>query len=147
MNIKPFYTENIQSLVEQNNSYRKVIFTGNNQQLVLMSIGPNDSIPMEIHEEHDQFIRIESGEGIGIVGGTEYILKDDSAIIIPAGMPHQIINTNSTEQLKLYTIYSPPEHPKNLIQHSNPNLNKINYKSKYIKYKFKYYKSKQKNSI
>lgn len=142
--IEPFYTENIEELVSNNNSYRKVIFTGKNQQLALMSIQPNDNIPMEIHEEHDQFIRIESGEGIAIIGNSTYILKNDSAIIIPAGTLHQISNTSSTKQLKLYTIYSPPEHPDKLIQQSNPNLNKTNYKSKYIKYKFKYCNSKQK---
>lgn len=138
-NAEIFYTKNLEELTKNNNEYRKVIFTGGFEQLVLMSINPLDDIKMEIHETHDQFIRIEQGYGKAIVGEKEFILEDNSAIIIPAGTPHQIINTNSKEKLKLYSIYSPPEHPDNLIQHSNPDK----YKKKYLKYKTKYLETKK----
>ena len=117
--MEPFYTENIEELTKQNNDYRRVLYTGPNQQFVLMSIGANDNIKMEVHKSHDQFIRIEEGKGKAIIGSTEYILNNNSAVIIPAGMSHQIINTDSTNPLKLYTIYSPPEHPVGLVQTTN----------------------------
>ena len=122
---EPFYSENIDELTIANEDYRRVIYTGPNQQFVLMSIEPKDDIKMEIHKEHDQFIRIEQGEGKAIIGKTEYNLKDDTGLIIPAGMPHQIINTSSTKKLKLYTIYSPKEHPEGLVQSTNPDKQEI----------------------
>jgi mannose-6-phosphate isomerase-like protein (cupin superfamily) len=150
-NIEPFYSENVEDLTINNNDYRRVIFTGKEQQFVLMSINPGDNIPMEVHKEHDQFLRIEEGEGVAIINGIEYKLKNDSAIIVPAGSPHQIINTGSNP-LKLYTIYSPPEHSDKLVQSTNPNFNsnpnsnksvqnindEDNYKNKYLSYKNKY---------
>lgn len=140
-NIKPFYSENLEKLTTDNNSYRKVIFTGANTQLVLMKIEPNDDIKMEVHKNHDQFIRIESGFGDAIINDSKYSLKADSAIIVPAGTYHQIINTSTTEPLKLYTLYSPPEHPDKLIQQTNPDIEK--FKNKYLKYKNKYLSIKQ----
>ena len=147
---EPFYSDNIEKLTKDNQDYRRVLYTGPNQQFVLMSIQPKDEIKMEIHEDHDQFIRIEQGEGKAIIGKTEYVLKDDTGLIIPAGMPHQIINTSSTKTMKLYTIYSPKEHPKNLVQTTNPDkqvgggLNN-KYYLKYLKYKTKY--SSLKNNL
>lgn len=91
-----------------------------NQQFVLMSIPQGDGIKMETHESHDQFIRIEKGEGKAIIGNSTYKLKDGTAFIIPAGTSHQISNTSNSEPLKLYTIYSPPEHPDKLTQSTNP---------------------------
>ena len=112
-----------------------------------MSINPGDDIKMEIHNDHDQFLRIEQGEGKAIINGKEYILKEDTGIIVPAGSPHQIINTNSIP-LKLYSIYSPPEHPDKLVQSTNPDklvqstnpdkLDNDKYKNKYLNYKKKY---------
>ena len=118
--IDPFYSIDIEELTKQNNDYRRVIFTGQNQQFVLMSIPPKDNIKMEIHKSHDQFIRIEEGEGEAIIGISTYKLQDNTAFIIPAGVSHQIINTSEKQPLKLYTIYSPPEHPDKLIQKTNP---------------------------
>lgn len=118
--IKPFYSENIEKITKENEDYRRVLYTGMNQQFVLMSIPPNDSIKMEIHETHDQFIRIEQGAGKAIIDKQIYELKSNSAFIIPAGTAHKIINSSNTEALKLYTIYSPPEHPDKLIQTTNP---------------------------
>lgn len=118
--LEPFYSLDLEELTKSNTDYRRVLYTGINQQFVLMSIPPLDTIHMEIHESHDQFIRIEQGEGNAIMGISTYKLKDNSGFIIPAGTPHQIINTSKTEPLKLYTIYSPPEHPDKLIQKTNP---------------------------
>jgi mannose-6-phosphate isomerase-like protein (cupin superfamily) len=145
----PFYAKSIEKITKENTYYRKVLYTGINQQFVLMSIPPNDDIKIETHEFHDQFIRIEHGHGIAIIDSIKYDLKDDTGIIIPAGTKHQIINISNTESLKLYTIYSPPEHPDKLIQKNNPNIsnpinskylekNEIYYKNKYNKYKYKY---------
>ena len=119
-NIEPFYSENIEELTKTNNDYRRVLYTGMNQQFVLMSIPPSDEIKMEIHKLHDQFIRIEQGEGKAVVGNSTYKLKDGSAFIVPANTSHQISNTSNKEPLKLYTIYSPPEHSDKLIQSTNP---------------------------
>jgi mannose-6-phosphate isomerase-like protein (cupin superfamily) len=118
--LEPFYSSNVAELTKENNNYRRVLYTGANQQFVLMSIPPSDDIKMEVHENHDQFIRIEEGEGKAIIGISTYELKDDSAFIVPAGSKHQIINTSKTKPLKLYTIYSPPEHPDKLVQSTNP---------------------------
>jgi mannose-6-phosphate isomerase-like protein (cupin superfamily) len=119
-NIEPFYSENVEELTKTNNDYRRVLYTGMNQQFVLMSIPHGDEIKMETHKSHDQFIRIEQGEGKAIVGNSTYKLKDGSAFIVPAGTSHQISNTSNTEPLKLYTIYSPPEHQDKLTQSTNP---------------------------
>jgi mannose-6-phosphate isomerase-like protein (cupin superfamily) len=121
-NIEPFYSENIEELTKTNNDYRRVLYTGMNQQFVLMSIPPGDEIKMETHESHDQFIRIEQGEGKAIVGNSTYKLKDGTAFIVPANTSHQISNTSNSKSLKLYTIYSPPEHPDKLIQSTNPDV-------------------------
>jgi mannose-6-phosphate isomerase-like protein (cupin superfamily) len=102
------YYIDIEKATLNNNSYRKILFTSGNQQLVLMSISPGGDIPMEIHGGVDQFIRIESGNGI-LYSDREYHLHDGIAVTIPAGTKHQVVNTGNTP-LKLYTIYSPPEH-------------------------------------
>lgn len=119
-NIEPFYSEDVEKLTKTNTDYRRVLYTGMNQQFVLMSIPPKSDIKLETHESHDQFIRIEQGEGEAKIGNSLYKLKDNSAFIIPAGTPHQIFNISKTEPLKLYTIYSPPEHPDKLVQSTNP---------------------------
>jgi len=121
-NIEPFYSENIEELTKTNNDYRRVLYTGMNQQFVLMSIPVGDGIKMETHEYHDQFIRIEQGEGEAIVGNSTYKLKDGTAFIVPANTSHQILNTSNSKSLKLYTIYSPPEHPDKLTQPTNPDV-------------------------
>ena len=104
------YNENIEKLTLENNKFRQVLYTGKNCQLVLMSLIPNEDIGMEIHDENDQFFRFESGNGKVIIDGNEYDVEDGSAIIVPAGAEHNIINTSSSEDLKMYTIYSPPHH-------------------------------------
>lgn len=111
---------NIEKLTLKNNNFRKVLFTGIHSQLVLMSLKCTEDIGMEIHKYTDQFIRIEKGTGIAILNGKKYKITDGSAITIPAGMRHNIINNSTTEPLKLYTIYSPPHHKPKTISKNKP---------------------------
>jgi mannose-6-phosphate isomerase-like protein (cupin superfamily) len=109
------YNINIEKATLENNNFRKVLYTGKNSQLVLMSIAPQDEIGMEVHESNDQFFRFEKGKGKCIIDGNEYEVEDGSAIIVPAGSQHNIINLSETEELKLYTIYSPAHHKDGVI--------------------------------
>lgn len=110
------YVNNIEKDTLENENFRKVLYTGKHSQLVVMSILPGEEIGNEVHGNVDQFFRIEQGEAKAILnnGANEYELKDDFAIIIPAGTWHNIINTGS-EKLKLYTIYSPANHPDGTV--------------------------------
>jgi len=103
-----------------NKNFRKVLFTTKNDQLVVMSVKPNDDIGLETHEDGSQFIRIESGQGKAIISGREFPLKDGTAFVIPAGSEHNVINTSSKEDLKLYAVYSPPNHPDGKIDKEKP---------------------------
>jgi mannose-6-phosphate isomerase-like protein (cupin superfamily) len=103
------FVDNIEKLTLENENFRKVIYTAKNSQLVLMSLLPGEEIGQEVHNL-DQFLRIEKGVGKAILNGVEYDISDGSAIVVPAGTSHNIINTSQTEKLKLYTIYSPPNH-------------------------------------
>jgi len=102
------YVTNIEKDTLANEDYRRVLYTAKNSQLVLMNVKPGDEIGMEVHEL-DQFIRVEEGTGKAILDGVEHVLKDGTAVVIPAGTNHNVVNTGDTD-LKLYTIYSPPEH-------------------------------------
>jgi len=108
------YIDNIEDVTKNNNNFRKVLYTGKNSQLVVMSLNPNEEIGEEVHDL-DQFIRIEKGKGKAILDGVEHEVEDDFAIVVPAGASHNIINTSSEKSLKLYTIYSPPEHKDGVI--------------------------------
>jgi len=103
------YTANIEKETLENENFRKVLYTAKNSQLVVMSLLPEEDIGVETHQL-DQFIRIERGTGKAVLNGGEYDLSDGSAVIIPAGAEHNIINTSETENLKLYSVYSPPNH-------------------------------------
>lgn len=109
-----FHT-NIEKASEENEFFRKVLFTGPHSQLVVMSLKPLEDIGLETHGHTDQFIRVEHGEGKAILDGKEYKLEDGSAVVIPAGTEHNIVNTSAKEALKLYTVYTPPEHPDGTI--------------------------------
>ena len=109
------YIGNIEKETLENENFRKVLNTTDKSQLVVMTIQVGDDIGMEVHEEHDQFIRIEQGEVLVILDGEETKVADDFAIVIPAGTEHNIVNISETETLKLYTIYTPPEHPVGTI--------------------------------
>jgi mannose-6-phosphate isomerase-like protein (cupin superfamily) len=103
------YVTDIEDDTVNNQNYRKVVYTSKYSQLVLMSLKPKEEIGMEIHGV-DQFFRVESGEGKVILNGETHPIKDGSAIIVPAGTEHNVINTSNTKALKIYTIYSPPHH-------------------------------------
>lgn len=109
------YITNIEKDALENENFRKVLYTAKNSQLVLMSLLPNEDIGEEVHGL-DQFIRIEAGEGKAVLDGVEHEISDGLAIVIPAGTIHNIINTSETEKLKLYTIYSPPEHQDGVVR-------------------------------
>lgn len=104
------YAGNIEQQTLENSDYRRVLFTGKAVQLVLMCIQPGDEIGSEVHEDHDQFIRVESGTGVAILNGERHELSDGSAVVVPAGAEHNVINTSHSSPLRLYTIYGPPEH-------------------------------------
>ena len=100
---------NIETAAKENNNFRKVLYTAKNSQLVLMSLKPGEEIGEEVHTL-DQFIRIEQGEGKAILNDQEHKIEDGSAIVIPAGTKHNIVNLSQEKEMKLYTIYSPPNH-------------------------------------
>jgi mannose-6-phosphate isomerase-like protein (cupin superfamily) len=112
------FLTNIEKKSLENNYFREVLFTGTHSQLVVMSLKPLEDIGMETHGDVDQFIRVEAGRAVAILNGVERSLEDGSAVVIPAGVEHNIVNTSATEPLKLYSIYSPPEHPHGTI-HKN----------------------------
>lgn len=109
------YHTDIEKASEENEFFRKVLFTAKHSQLVVMSLKPLEDIGMETHGDVDQFIRIEEGEGKAILDGKEFILEDGSAVVIPAGTQHNILNTSAKKALKLYTLYTPPQHADGTI--------------------------------
>lgn len=108
--MKKGYSANIENLTLNNNSFRKVLYTASNFQLVLMSLRPNEEIGLEVHDDGDQFFRFEKGTGKVVIDETEYEVADGDSVIVPAGSQHNVINTSDTNDLKLYTIYAPPHH-------------------------------------
>jgi mannose-6-phosphate isomerase-like protein (cupin superfamily) len=112
---------NIEQITLENSSFRKVVYTGMHTQLVVMSLLPQEEIGFETHDTVDQFIRIEKGEGKGVIEGQEYELKDGSALLVPAKSAHNIINTSDTETMKLYTLYSPPHHRDGTVHETKKN--------------------------
>ncbi len=105
------FKTNVEQDTLSNTYFRHVLFTATHSQLVLMSLAPGEEIGMEVHPNVDQFFRFEQGEGKVIIAGEEFLVKDGDAVIVPAGNEHNVINTSSDQALKLYTIYSPPNHP------------------------------------
>lgn len=109
------YVTDIERDTLENEDYRRVLFTGKNTQLVLMTLQPGEEIGREVHEEHDQFIRVEAGTGSVQLNREQHHLADGSAVVIPAGVEHNVINTSKDDPLRLYTLYSPPEHPDGTV--------------------------------
>lgn len=109
------YVLNLEKDTLANEDFRRVLYTAKHSQLVLMSLQPNEEIGVEVHTL-DQFIRVEAGEGKAVMDGVEHPLADGSAIVIPAGMQHNVINTSATAKMKLYTLYSPAEHQDGVVR-------------------------------
>jgi mannose-6-phosphate isomerase-like protein (cupin superfamily) len=104
------HVTNIELDTLENEDYRRVLFTGPHTQLVLMTLPPGEDIGLETHDGTDQFIRIESGVGVVVLDGEKSDLVDGSSVVIPSGVAHNVINASDDEPLRLYTLYSPPEH-------------------------------------
>lgn len=112
--MKKGYHANIESLTIKNTDFRKVLYTGEHMQLVLMSLLLGEEIGMEVHKENDQFFRFEAGEGKVIINGNEYEVVDGDIIVVPCGAEHNVVNTGSSD-LKMYTIYSPAHHKDGVV--------------------------------
>lgn len=109
------YSINIEEKTLAGNNFREVLYTTQRSQLVIMTLQPGDEIGQEKHEGHDQFIRVEEGEGVAILDGEKHALEDGTAVVIPAGTEHNVINTSTSAPLRLYTLYTPPEHPDGIV--------------------------------
>lgn len=112
------YVTGLEKATVTNADFRHVLYTGKNSQLVLMSLKPGEEIGEEVHEDHDQFFRFEVGQGKVVIDGVEHRVKDGSGVIVPAGARHNVINTSKRSKLRLYTIYSPPEHKDGVVRHT-----------------------------
>lgn len=109
------YSTNIEKKTLENRNFREVLQTAPHSQLVVMTLQPGEEIGLERHEDGDQFIRVESGQGEAIMDGERHSLSDGVAVVIPAGAEHNVIITSATEPLRLYTVYSPPQHPDGTV--------------------------------
>lgn len=112
------YVTNIEQATKGNENFRKVLYTAAHSQLVLMTLKPGEEIGMEVHPETDQFFRVDAGEGKVVIDGVEHEIRDGFAVVVPSGANHNVINTSSSEPLKLYTIYSPAHHRDGVIHAS-----------------------------
>ena len=104
------FKSNIEKETLGNSNFRRVLYTGKHSQLVLMNLKPGEEIGEEVHKTVDQFFRFEKGEGIVSIDGVKHKVADGDAVVVPAGARHNVTNASKTTELKLYTIYSPPEH-------------------------------------
>jgi mannose-6-phosphate isomerase-like protein (cupin superfamily) len=109
------YIDNIEKESLDNSNFRKVLYTDSKVQLVVMSLLPNGDIGEEVHEHLDQFIRVESGRGAAVLEGERFDISDGFAVVVPAGTKHNIINESSDSPMKLYTLYSPPQHAEGTV--------------------------------
>ncbi len=109
------YVTNIEQESLENKNFRRVLYTARHSQLVLMSLLPKEEIGEETHGHLDQFLRFEAGRGKVVLNGEETEVRDGDAVVIPAGTRHNVINLSDDAPLKLYTIYSPPEHKDGTI--------------------------------
>jgi len=107
---------NIERSTRENKDFRHVLYTGRESQLVLMSLRPKEEIGMEVHPDNDQFFRFEAGQGKVVIDESEYDVTGGDAVVVPAGAAHNVINLSEGEDLKLYTIYSPPHHKDGIVR-------------------------------
>lgn len=114
--MKKGFHANIEKETLANKNFRKVLYTSVHSQLVLMSLKPKEEIGMEVHTDNDQFFRFEKGKGKVIIDGNKYDVEDGSAIVVPAGAQHNVINSSDKDDLKLYTIYSPAHHKDGIVR-------------------------------
>ncbi|MDD1699298.1 MAG: cupin domain-containing protein, partial [Methanoregula sp.] len=114
--MKKGFTANLEDETKKNTDFRRVLYTGKYSQLVLMCLKPVEDIGEETHDDVDQFFRFEEGEGVVVIDGVRHVVKDGSGVIVPSGAKHNVINTSKIKNLKLYTIYSPPEHQDKVIR-------------------------------
>ena len=112
------YVTNIERDAIDNSDFRRVLFTAPNVQLVLMALKPGEDTGLETHAGHDQFIRVEAGKGVVRLNGKERPIEAGSAIVIPSGVEHNVLNTSKDVPLRLYTLYSPPEHADGTVHHT-----------------------------
>ena len=112
------FIANLEKETTKNTDFRHVLYTGKYSQLVLMNLKPMEEIGEETHDDVDQFFRFEKGEGKVTIDGVEHLVKDGDGVIVPAGAKHNVANISKKEDLKLYTIYSPPEHQDGTIRHT-----------------------------
>lgn len=110
------FKSNIEKDTLANKDFRRVLYTGKYSQLVLMSLKPGEEIGEEVHKTVDQFFRFEKGEGVVLIDGVKHKVTDGDAVLVPAGAKHNVINTSKKTELKLYTIYSPPEHQDGTVR-------------------------------
>lgn len=109
------YVDEIEQQTKDNENFRKVLFTGQHLQLVLMSLQPGEDIGLETHATTDQFFRFEAGTGVVIIDGQEHSVQDGDVVIVPAGAEHNVKNTSSDTALKMYTLYAPPHHRDGVV--------------------------------
>jgi mannose-6-phosphate isomerase-like protein (cupin superfamily) len=114
--MKKGFKQNIERATLENTNFRKVLYTGEHNQLVLMALQPGEEIGLETHIDNDQFFRFESGNGKVIINDTSYEVSDGDAVIVPAGSKHNVVNVSQKEMLKLYTIYSPAHNKDGIVR-------------------------------
>ena len=121
------FKSNIEKDTLENKNFRKVLYTGKHLQLVLMSLNVGEDIGAEIHPDNDQFFRFESGSGKCVIDGNDYKVKDGDVIVVPAGAKHNVINAG-TNELKMYTLYGPPNHQDGTIRNTKEDAEKMDEK-------------------
>ena len=117
------FVDDIEKLTIGNQDFRRVLYTGHHTQLVLMALAPAEEIGEEVHEDTDQFFRVEQGEGEVVIDSRSFPIRDGSAIVVPAGARHNVRNTGG-KSLRLYTLYSPPHHEDGTVRHTRADAEK-----------------------
>lgn len=112
------YSTRLEEATRKNEYFRRVLYTGKHSQLVLMSLRPGEEIGAETHKTVDQFFRIETGKGTVVIDGKRHRVSGGDGVVVPAGARHNVINTSKNSTLRLYTIYSPPEHQDKVVRHT-----------------------------